>query len=132
MLSTNDQTNAQIPLLVEGRVVPGLVVTPSPLILGQVRPGQQVTTQVIVKGNKPFRILSVTSNDESLKFKPDKDQAAKTIHFVPVIFTAGHDQGNVTKAFRIQTDIGSPEVSAYAVITPREHTVMKATTSDAR
>jgi hypothetical protein len=127
MLSTSEQSNAQIPLLVEGRVVPGVVVTPSPLILGQVRSGQQVTAQVIVKGNKPFRILGITANDESLKFAQEKDSAAKKIHFVPVTFTAGNDQGNVAKAFRIQTDIGSPEVSAYAVITPQEHTVMKAT-----
>jgi hypothetical protein len=128
MLTTNDQGNAQIPLLVEGRVLPGVVVTPSPLILGQVRSGQQVTTQVIVKGSKPFRILGITANDESLKFSREKDEAAKTIHFVPVTFTAGNDQGNVAKAFRIQTDIGSPEVSAYAVITPQEHTVMKTAT----
>ena len=73
MLTTNDQQgNAQIPLLVEGRVLPGVVVTPSPLILGQVRSGQQVTTQVIVKGNKPFRILGV---------RPGPDRANRRINY---------------------------------------------------
>ena len=47
-------------------------------------------------------------------------------------FTAGNDRGDVTKAFRIQTDIGSLAVSAYAVITPQEHTVMKTMKPDAR
>ena len=125
MLTTNDQTNGEIPLLVEGRVVPGLMVTPSPLFLGVVQPGQKVTKQVVVKGNKPFRILGITSADQSLKFSQAKDDTAKSVHFVPVTFVAGNDEGKVTKAFRINTDMGNPEVSAYAVITPHEHTVMK-------
>lgn len=132
MLTTNDQQSGQIPLLVEGRMVPGLVVTPSPLILGQVQSGQHITTQVIVKGNKPFRILGITADDKSLKFSQEKDEAAKAIHFVPVTFTAGNDRGNVTKVFRVQTDIGSLAVSTYAVITPQEHTVMKTMKPDAR
>jgi hypothetical protein len=115
-LVTNDQQNGQIPLLVEGHVVPaGISVTPSPLLLGVVQPGQQVTRPVVLKGNKPFRILSISCDDASFKFLK-VDQSAKPIHVVPVTFVAGKEEGKVRKSIRIQTDAGSPEISAYAEV----------------
>ncbi|MCE5266828.1 MAG: DUF1573 domain-containing protein [Planctomycetaceae bacterium] len=119
MLVTNDGS-AQIPVLVEGRVVAGITVSPASLFMGVVEPGQKVTKQLVVKGKKPFRILSISCDDKSFKFDTSKENAAKALHMIPVTFSAGADAGKVVKTIRIKTDQGemSPELAAYAVVTP--------------
>jgi hypothetical protein len=118
MLVTNDEQGTQIPLLVEGRVLPGISVSPSSLFLGVVQPGQKVTKQLVVKGAKPFRIVSVTCKDKSFEFGPITDQTAKTLHLIPVTFLAGKDFGRVSQTIKIETDRGdtTPELAAYAVV----------------
>ena len=118
MLVTNDQSGAQIPVLVEGRVVPNITVSPTALFMGVVQPGQQVTKQLVVKSKKPFRILRISCDDKSFKFDTSKESAAKDLHLIPVTFTAGADAGKVVKTIKIQTDQGqmTPELAAYAVV----------------
>ena len=118
MLVTNDQTGSQIPVEVDGRVMPGIMVSPTELFMGVVQPGQKVTKQLVVKGKKPFRILSITCDDKSFKFDTSKDNAAKELHLVPVTFLAGADAGKVVKTIKIKTDQGemTPELAAYAVV----------------
>ena len=118
MLATNDQNGSQIPVEVEGRVMPGIMVSPTALFMGVVQPGQKVTKQLVVKGKKPFRILSITCDDKSFKFDTSKDNAAKELHLIPVTFLAGSDAGKVVKTIKIKTDQGemTPELAAYAVV----------------
>ena len=79
MLATNDQSGSQIPVEVEGRVMPGIMVSPTALFMGVVQPGQKVTKQLVVKGKKPFRILSITCDDKSFKFDTSKDNAGQGV-----------------------------------------------------
>jgi hypothetical protein len=118
MLVTNDQSGSQIPVEVEGRVMPGIMVSPTALFMGVVQPGQKVTKQLVVKGKKAFRILSITCDDKSFKFDTSKDTAAKQLHLIPVTFLAGADAGKVVKTIKIKTDQGemTPELAAYAVV----------------
>ena len=118
MLATNDQNGSQIPVQVEGRVMPGIMVSPTALFMGVVQPGQKVTKQLVVKGKKPFRIVSITCDDKSFKFDTSKDNAAKELHLIPVTFLAGSDAGKVVKTIKIKTDQGemTPELAAYAVV----------------
>ncbi len=118
MLVTNDEAGQQVPVLVEGRVMPGITVSPTALFMGVVQPGQQVTKQLVVKSKKPFKILGVTCEDKSFKFDTSKETTAKELHLVPVTFTAGVDAGKVMKTIKIETDQGSmtPELAAYAVV----------------
>ena len=84
MLVTNDVQSTQIPLLVEGRVLPAITVSPSSLFMGVVEPGKKVTRQLVVKGKKPFRILSVTCDDKSFTFGAVAGKARpKTLHLSP-------------------------------------------------
>ncbi len=117
MLVTNDG-NAQIPVLVEGRVMAGITVSPTALFMGVVQPGQQVTKQLVVKGKTPFRILSIACDDKSFKFDTSKEDSPKALHMVPVTFSAGADAGKIVKTIRIKTDQGEmmPELAAYAVV----------------
>ena len=118
MLATNDQNGSQIPVQVEGRVMPGIMVSPTALFMGVVQPGQKVTKQLVVKGKKPFRIVSITCDDKLFKFDTSKDNAAKELHLIPVTFLAGSDAGKVVKTIKIKTDQGemTPELAAYAVV----------------
>jgi len=120
MLVTNDYNSRQFPVLVEGRVLSGIVVSPATLFMGVVEPGKKVTRQLVVRSKKPFRILSISCDDDSFEFKtPNENNGpAKLVHLVPVTFVAGEGTGKVSRTIRIETDSGSmtPELAAYAVV----------------
>jgi hypothetical protein len=118
MLVTNDASGGQIPVLVEGQIMPGITVNPTALFMGVVQPGQKVTKQLVVKSKKPFRILGISCEDKSFQFDTTKENTAKELHLVPVTFTAGADAGKVVKTIKIATDQGqmTPELAAYAVV----------------
>jgi len=119
VLVTNDERNPRIPLHVAGRVVPEISVAPAPLVFGEVPRGEQITKRVIVRGKKPFRIVSVESDEKSFQFKTD-DQASER-HVVEIQFAADRDARQVKKTIRIATDLGQTyhaTVTAYATVVP--------------
>lgn len=102
---TDDQTSRIIPLVMQGRVISALTVSPSSLYLGELEPGQSVTKQLIVRGKKPFRVVSVNCPDGCFGFKVSDEK--KQLHFIPVTFTAGEHQGQVKQTIQVETDMGS-------------------------
>ena len=118
MLITNDSHGGQIPLLVDGRVLSAVTVSPASLFLGVVQPGQRVTKRLVVRGKKPFRIVSITCDDDSFEFDTPASDVPKRLHLVPVTFVADGNSRKVSKTIRIETDLGGsmPELSAYAVV----------------
>lgn len=122
ILATNEGRGREIPVLVEGRIVPSISVSPASLFMGVVQPGQKVTKQLVVRGKTPFRILSVTCEDDSFRFNNTADQQAKQLHLIPVTFHAGQDAGQVIKKIRIKTDQGemTPELTAYAIVAEQD------------
>lgn len=104
-LVTNDHSAQRIPLLVEGRVRSAVTVSPASLFLGVLTPGQQVTKTLVVRGQKPFKVVDICCDDECFKFKATSD--AKALHVIPVTFTAGHHGGKVAEAIQIKTDLGA-------------------------
>ncbi len=103
-LVTNDGYRESIPVAVEGRVRSALTVSPTPLILGSLTLGEEVSKKVLVRGKTPFRIVKVTCDVEGFKFEADT-AAEKTTHFIPVTFTASKP-GKVTALIRIETSLG--------------------------
>ena len=103
-LVTDDGESSAIPISVEGRVVPSLTVSPASLFLGVVPAGQQVSKRLVVRGPRPFRIVDVTCDDGCFQFSCP--EGARTLHFLPVVFTASSEPGKVVKSIEIQTDIG--------------------------
>jgi len=118
MLVTNDAAT-QVPVAVEGRILSSITVSPASLFMGVVEPGQKVQKQLVVRGNKPFRILSIKCDGATFEFDSAADQEPKTLHLVPVTFVAGEKSGKITGRIQIETDLGtsSPELPAYAVVT---------------
>jgi len=118
VLETNDYNRRQVPVLVEGRVLAGVTVSPSVLFMGVVEPGKTVTKQLVVRSKRPFRILGIECDDESFEFDTEGADEPKALHLIPVTFLAGEDLGKVTKKIRIETDLKdmTPELAAYAMV----------------
>ena len=75
LLVTSEGQSIQMPLAVEGRVVSNLTVSPSSLFMGVVQPGQEVTKSLVVKGTRPFKVLSIACEDKAFKFAAASDEA---------------------------------------------------------
>jgi hypothetical protein len=115
-LTSNEGQSVQMPLAIEGRIISGLTVSPASLFMGVIQPGKTSIKPLIVKGIRPFKVLSVTCDDKSFTFAAGKD--AKAVHVIPVTFAAGSKEGKVTKSIQIKTDLGeaSAEITAYAEV----------------
>lgn len=100
---TDDARLKNIALPVEGRIVAPLTVSPGSLFLGVLEPGQKVTKQLVVKGKQPFKVLAVKCSDNCFEFKTTTE--AKTLHLIPVTFTAGDSPGKLVQTIEIETDM---------------------------
>ncbi len=103
MLLTNDRRATQFPVLVEGRIVPQLTVSPAKLMLGTITPGERVTKQLVVKGAEPFKIIDIQCPDAGFSFQPSDE--SKLVHLVPVTFTAPEKPGQHNCQIEIITDL---------------------------
>lgn len=117
-LITNDARIKEIPVPVDGQVLASISVSPASLFLGVVEPGGRVTKQIVVRGQKPFRITAIHGDCECLQATVPKDEEAKTLYLIPVTFTAGEIAGKITQTVSIETDSGQAvlKVPAYSVV----------------
>ncbi|HID76708.1 MAG TPA: DUF1573 domain-containing protein [Planctomycetaceae bacterium] len=118
ILQTNDRRGRFIPIQVDGRVCPTVMVSPTTLFLGVFRPGQRVTRQLVVRSKGPFRVLAVESQHDSVRAQLAEDSSPRPIHVIPVTFTAPREAGKVVEVVRIRTDVEQQptEVTALAVV----------------
>ncbi len=114
VLRTNDpnQQTARIPLTVEGLIVPSLTVHPALILFDVVRPGETVSKNVVVRGQKPFRILEVEGPDPRFQFSIPKAanqyRSGDSTYYgavIAVAFHAGDAPGKVSGKIHIRTDI---------------------------
>jgi hypothetical protein len=116
-LVTNDQNASLVPVDVEARVVAEVTISPTSLFLGVLKPGQKITKQLVVQGKKPFKISAVSCDAEGFEFKPS--DTSKTVHVIPVTFTAGTKPVKFSKRIKIESDLGPgviPEILAYVQV----------------
>jgi hypothetical protein len=103
---SDDARNNLIPLQVEGRVNSLLELSPASLLVGMLKPGEKVTKQLVVKSKHKFKVTEVTSDHESFEFRLPQGDEAKTLHLIPVTFTANGEVGQFTATIEIKTDLG--------------------------
>jgi len=117
VLVTNDARMPNIPLQVEGRIVPELTVTPDALYLGDVTAGETITKRIVVRGKRPFELLDVKCSDECFQF--ETEQKSETLYLVSVSFTP-RELGAVKRAISIRTDRyrNALELAAHANVVP--------------
>ncbi len=101
ILVTNDSHAREFPVDLEGRVTAEITISPTKLFLGVMRPGQKVTKNLVVRGKKPFRIVKVDC-PECFQIEPSKEP--RTVHLIPVVFTAGKKTGRVAQKISLHTD----------------------------
>jgi len=101
ILVTNDPSAPQIPLPIEARLTPDLVVSPNSLYLGDLAPGQKVSKKLVVRSKTPFKIVDVRCPDEHFNFELSGD--AQKLHVVNVTFVAA-GSGKIEQQIQIQTD----------------------------
>lgn len=58
-LRTNDPASQLVPFVVSVTIHGSLTITPSTLSLGTMQPGQEVVRRVLIRGNKPFRLVGI-------------------------------------------------------------------------
>lgn len=120
VLVTNDEENPRIPIYVGGRILAQISVSPESLSLGSVTRGQQVSKKIIVRGKKPFKVVSIQCADEDcFKFKTDEQSSER--HIIEVMFDAKKEAGDIKEPIRIATDLGDKfqaSLTAYATIVP--------------
>jgi hypothetical protein len=121
-LVTNDARAKNIPVPVDGQILPSISVSPASLFLGVVQPGGRVTKQLVVRGQKPFRITAIHGDCECLQVTVPMDKEAKLLYLIPVTFIAGERAGKITQTVCIETDSGyAPlKVPAYSVVEAKQ------------
>ncbi|MDA7980930.1 MAG: DUF1573 domain-containing protein [Pirellulales bacterium] len=116
---TNDRNLSRFPIPVEGKVESAVSVSPSPLFVGVVQPGQEVTKKLVVRAKKPFRVLSVTCDDDCFQYQGNASlEEAKALHLIPITFKAD-EVGKFSGTIHIETDLGEgiiPDVAASAEV----------------
>ena len=117
-LITNDERTKNIPVPVEGQVQADIAVSPSALFLGVVQSGESVTRQIVIHGQKPFRIVSIRADCDSLQAATPKSDEPKSLYIVPIKFTGQEKTGKVSQIIRIETDSGKAvlELPVYGVV----------------
>jgi hypothetical protein len=81
-LKTNDPASPLLPILVEGLVQSNVTVAPATVCLGTVKIGETLTRRVVVRGSKPFRVLSVEGLGEGISLDPAPAAAAASVQVI--------------------------------------------------
>jgi hypothetical protein len=117
VLDNQTMPRVRIPLTVE--IESPLSVSPSQVLLGDVKVGGEVERRVIVRGVKPFRVTGVKGTDSAISVQDSAD-ASKPVHVLTIHYKAAA-AGDFTRALEIQTDLegGSTiDVQTSARVTP--------------
>jgi hypothetical protein len=112
-LKTNDPASPLVPVLVEATVQASLSVVPSNLNLGNLKLGESITKKVIVRGNKPFRVLAVDGAGEGVATEPLPTVAAPTQ--IVLIKCQPDKVGNLKRQLKLKTDLDKESVVTVTV-----------------
>jgi len=103
-LKTNDPNAAMVPLLIEANVIAALSVAPSTLSLGTVKAGEVLIRRVVVRANKPFRIMEVTGTDSAIALGTAVSATETPVQ--TITFRCNFDKpGDIKRELKIKTDI---------------------------
>jgi len=117
-LVTNDTHGRAIPIKVEGNLIAPLTVSPATFSLGQLKPGDTVTKQIIVRSKTPFRVVNVKCDGHGACFEFRKPNDVKKLQVIPVVYTAGDEIGDLVHTIEIETDLaGGARASCKATAT---------------
>ena len=123
-LATNDPSSPTIPVAVTATVQAAVTISPSPLLLGQVKAGQVVTRTLLVRAGQPFKITGI---------KPSKPEVtavaaaaadpagAKPLHTLTLTFKVPTQAGPYNAVCEVSTDLKDEppaRVTLFATVVP--------------
>jgi hypothetical protein len=111
---TNDRNKPNVPLRISGQVESVLTLSPQSIALGSLKPGETVTSKLVLIGKQPFRIESMAAEGWEVDF--DRTSESKKMHVVRPRLTFVSDQSGPSKVLlEIQTN-GQRSVTAKCMI----------------
>ncbi|MCL2742459.1 MAG: DUF1573 domain-containing protein [Planctomycetaceae bacterium] len=117
--TTNEKTvgnakPAEIILPIQGAVIAPLRASPSPFMSGILTEGENVTKSLVVRSEKPFRILGIETDDKRFRFSFGKQES--NIQIISVNFSNTKENGaakpqtiELTEKIRIRTNLPEQE-----------------------
>jgi hypothetical protein len=81
-LKTNDPASPLLPVLVEAAVQSNLSVAPATVTLGTVKVGDTLMRRVVVRGQRPFRVVAVEGLGEGITLEPAASDAPAPVQVV--------------------------------------------------
>lgn len=118
-LKTNNPSMPRLRVPVTVEVEAALSVSPSTVSLGQVKAGVEEDRKVIIRGVRPFRILSIGGTDNELQVRQTSTES-KAVHVLTVTLNP-RDVGDLSRVIRVQTDMTTNadiEFNAQAKVVP--------------
>ncbi len=107
-ISPGANAPSEIVLPIQGLVMSPIHAKPSPFMVGIVAVGQNVSKNIVVRSDTPFRILGVSSEDKRFRFT-FADQESP-IQIVSVLFSAKRQEpGPVSDKIVIRTNLPDQE-----------------------
>jgi hypothetical protein len=120
LLHTNDPSSPTIPISVTANVQTAVVVSPSIINLGRLKPGDVVKKKVIVRSLQPFKLTELKASKDDLSGTPDPE-GARALHTVDITFKAPSQSGPYHAVFEIATDLKDEppaKLTTFATIAP--------------
>jgi hypothetical protein len=100
-LKTNDPSTPTLSFPVHGTVANSLAVSPSPVVVSGMRVGESQTKKLIVRAQRPFRILGVEGQGQGITVDYDNRAEATMILTVHV---QANQPGTLRRTLTIRTD----------------------------
>jgi Protein of unknown function (DUF1573) len=102
ILKTNDPAAPVLTFPIVGNVQAGLAVSPSPILVRDLKVGETQTKKVFVKASRPFRVTGIEGQGDGIKVDiPDQKDTTLvlTVHVNPT------KAGNLRRELLIRTDL---------------------------
>lgn len=115
IVHTNDSAMPRVPLRVSGEIASLLKVSPGVVALGKINAGESVTKKIVIVGQKPFKISSLSA--AGFEVKADLKSESRKTHIVQATFTPDAESNGATKGDLVITTGGEESTSASALIT---------------
>ncbi len=100
-LVTDDAASPFVPMLVEGTVVPDIVISNPSISLRTFPIGQQVTASLVVKGTRPFRISAVDFGRLQPYFEVELSDEEARLHVLKLKFLTESGTGRFQEPMKL-------------------------------
>jgi hypothetical protein len=111
-LKTNDRASPLLTVLVEATVQAALSVAPAVVAMDTLKVGESKTQQVVVRGNKPFRIVAIDGQGDGVSAV--LPSAAAAVHRVTIKCEPAK-AGALSKQLTIKTDLDKDATATVTV-----------------